>query len=99
MMSYRQQVYPPRRAAPSASQGCEEPAKEDEGTRGRSLSRGPQDRQRRNRSSTRGSWKCQWGVPSSGLMDEMSNYVASRWKRDLTYIIGCCWVAQVGSLD
>ena len=29
----------------------------------------------------------------------MSNYVASGWKRDLTYIIGCCWVAQVGSLD
>ena len=32
-------------------------------------------------------------------MDEMSNYVASGWKRDLTYIIGCCWVAQVGPLD
>ena len=32
-------------------------------------------------------------------MDQMSNYVASGWKRDLTYIIGCCWVAQVGSLD
>ena len=32
-------------------------------------------------------------------MDEMSNYVFSRWKRDLTHIIGCCWVAQVGPLD
>ena len=32
-------------------------------------------------------------------MDEMSNYVASGWKRDLTHIIGCCWVAQVGPLD
>ena len=32
-------------------------------------------------------------------MDEMSNYVASGWKRDLMYIIGCCWVAQVGPLD
>ena len=29
----------------------------------------------------------------------MSNYVASGWKRDLTYIIGCCWVAKVGSLE
>ena len=29
----------------------------------------------------------------------MSNYVASGWKRDLKYIIGCCWAAQVGSLD
>ena len=29
----------------------------------------------------------------------MSNYVASGWKRDLTHIIGCCWEAQVGSLD
>ena len=32
-------------------------------------------------------------------MDEMSNYMASGWKRDLTYIISCCWVAQVGPLD
>ena len=32
-------------------------------------------------------------------MDEMSNYVPSGWKRDLTHIIGCTWVAQVGSLD
>ena len=32
-------------------------------------------------------------------MDEMSNYVASGWKRDLMYIIGCCWVVQVGPLD
>ena len=102
---YQQQVYPPRHAAPkpsttpSTSQGHEEPAREDEGARGRSLSRGPQNQQRRKRSSTRGSRKCHRGVPSSSLMDEMSNYVASGWKRDLTYIIGCCWVAQVGSLD
>ena len=83
---YRQQVFPSRCAAPklsatpSASQGHEEPAREDEGTRGRSSSRGPQDQQRRKRSSTRGSQKCWLGVPSSGLMDEMSNYVASGWK-------------------
>ena len=32
-------------------------------------------------------------------MDEMANYVASGWKRDLTHFIGCCWVAQIGSLD
>ena len=32
-------------------------------------------------------------------MEEMSNYMASGWKRDLTYIIVCCWAAQVGSLD
>ena len=44
---YQQQVYPPQCAAPklstspSASQGCEEPAREDEGARGRSPSRGP----------------------------------------------------------
>ena len=80
---YQQQVYPPQRAAPklsttpSASQGHEEPAREDEGARGRSPSQGPRDRQRRNRSSTRGSRKCRQGVQSSGLMDKMSNYVAS----------------------
>ena len=32
-------------------------------------------------------------------MEEMSNYVASGWMRDLTYIISCCWAVQVGSLD
>ena len=32
-------------------------------------------------------------------MDEMSNYVASGWKRDLTHIISCTWTAQVGPLD
>ena len=85
-MPYQQQVYPPQCAAPkpsptpSTSQGHEEPAREDEGARGRSSSQGPQDRQRRNRSSTRGSQKCRRGIPSSGLMDEMSNYVASGWK-------------------
>ena len=36
---------------------------------------------------------------SDDLMDQMSNYMASGWKRDLTHIIGCCWVGQVGSLD
>ena len=29
----------------------------------------------------------------------MANYVASGWKRDLTHFIGCCWVAQIGSLE
>ena len=32
-------------------------------------------------------------------MDNVSNYVASGWKRDLTHIIGCYWAAQVGPLD
>ena len=32
-------------------------------------------------------------------MDNVSNYVASGWKRDLTHITGCYWVAQVGPLD
>ena len=29
----------------------------------------------------------------------MANYVASGWKHDLTHFIGCCWVAQIGSLE
>ena len=79
---YRQQVYPPQRTTPkpsttpSTSQG-HELAREDEGTRGRSPSRGPPDQQRRHRSSTRGSRKCWRGIQGSGLMEEMSNYVAS----------------------
>ena len=50
-MPYQQQVFPPRRtvpkpsATPSISQGHEELAREDEGARGRSSSRGPQDQQ------------------------------------------------------
>ena len=102
---YQQQVFPPQCAAPklsttpSASQGHGEPAGEDEGARGRSSSHGPQDWQQRKRSFTRGSRKHQRGIPSSSLMDEMANYVASRWKPDLTHIIGCAWAAQVGSLD
>ena len=63
VMPYRQQVFPPQHTAPklsttpSASQDHEQPAREEGGTRGRSSSQGPQDRQRRNRSSTRGSQK------------------------------------------
>ena len=59
----RQQVFPPKSpapkpsATPSASQDHGDLAGEAEGTRGRSSSRGPQDRQRRSRSSTRGSRK------------------------------------------
>ena len=108
---YRQQVYPPQcptgvqmttpkqSATPSTSQGCSETAGESKGTRGRSSSQGPQGRHRKDRSSTRGSRKCRRGIQSDNLTDEMSNYMVSGWKQDLTYIIGCCWVAQVGSLD
>ena len=104
-MPYRQQVFPPKRpapqpsATPSASQDHGDLAREAEGTRGRSSSRGPRGRQRRGRSSTRGSQKCRWGAPNDNLMDKMANYVASGWKRDLTHFIGCCWVAQIGSLE
>ena len=29
----------------------------------------------------------------------MANFVSSGWKCDLTHFIGCCWVAQIGSLE
>ena len=104
---YRQQVFPPPTPAPrqsatpsaSQSQGRERPAGEETGTRGRSSSWGPRDRQRAPRSSTRGSRKCRRGAPDDDLMDEMVNYVASGWKRDLIHMIGCCWVAQEGPLE
>ena len=32
-------------------------------------------------------------------MDRMANFVSSGWKRDLTHFIGCCWEAQIGSLE
>ena len=75
---YRQQVYPPQHAtpklstAPSTSQGHVELAREDENARGRSSSQGPQNRQWRNRSSTRGSRKHRRGIRSDDAMDEMS---------------------------
>ena len=102
---YRQQVFPPKRpapkpsATPSASQDHGDPAREAEGARGRSSSRGPWGGQRRGRSSTQGSQKCRQGAPSDSLMDQMANFVASGWKCDLTHFIGCCWVAQIGSLE
>ena len=102
---YRQQVFPPKHpapklsATPSASQDHGDPAGEAGGTRDRSLSQGPQDRQRRSQSSTRGSQKRRWADPTDGLMDRMANYVPSGWKRDLTHFIGCCWEAQIGSLE
>ena len=67
---YRQQVYPPQRptgvrmitpkqsTTPSTSQSRSEMAGESKGARGRSSSRGPQGRHRKDRSSTRGSRKC-----------------------------------------
>ena len=102
---YQQQVFPPKcpapkpSATPSASQDHEDPAGEAEGARGRSSSQGPRGGQRRGRSSTRGSRKHRQGAPSNSLMDQMANFVASGWKRDLTHFIGCCWAAQIGSLE
>ena len=82
---------------PSTDQDHDEAARGTEGARGRSSSRGPQGRNRRDRSSTRGSRKRLRGIYSDNPMDDLCNYVASGWKRDLTHIIGCSWAAQVGS--
>ena len=105
VMPYQQQVFPPQCPAPllsttsSVSQDHQEPAGEEGGARGRSSSRGPQDGQRRSQSSTRGSRKHRRADPTDSLMDRMANYVAPGWKRDLTHFIGCCWEAQIGSLE
>ena len=108
---YRQQVYPPRHTSgaqtattkastiPSTSQGCDETARGGKDARGRSSSRGPQGRNRRDRSSTRGSRKRHRGIYSDNPMDDVSNYVASGWKQDLSHIISCYWADQVGPLD
>ena len=102
---YRQQVFPPKcpapkpSATPSASQDHGDPAGEAGGARGRSSSRGPQGRQGRSRSSTRGSRKRRRADPTDSLMDKMANFVASGWRCDLTHFIGCCWSAQIGSLE
>ena len=102
---YQQQVFPPKHpapkpsATPSASQEYGDPAGEAGGARGRSSSRGPQDRQRRSWSSTRGSQKHRRADPTDSLTDKMANFVASGWRRNLTNFIGCCWVAQIGSLE
>ena len=102
---YRQQVFPPKcptpkpSATPSASQDQGGPAGEAGGARGRSSSRGPQKRRGRSRSSTRGSRKRRQADPNDSLMDKMANFVASGWRCDLTHFIGCCWSAQIGSLE
>ena len=102
---YQQQVLPPKcpapklSATPSTSWDQGGPAGEAGSARGRSSSRGPQERWGRSRSSTRGSKKCRWADPNDSLMDKMANFVASGWRRDLTHFIGCCWSAQIGSLE
>ena len=102
---YRQQVFPPKCPAPkqsttpSASQDQGGPAGEAGSTRSRSSSRGPQERWGRSRSSMRGSKKRRRADPNDSLMDKMANFVASGWRRDLTHFIGCCWLAQIGSLE
>ena len=102
---YPQQVFPPKHpatkpsATPSASQDQGGPAGEAGGTRGRSSSWGPQERWGRSRSSTRGSQKRRRADPNDSLMDKMANFVASGWRCNLTHFIGCCWLAQIGSLE
>ena len=102
---YQQQVFPPKRpapkssATPSTSRDQGGPAGEAGGTRGRSSSRGPQERRGRSRSSVRGSKKRRRADSNDSLMDRMANFVASGWRRDLTHFIGCCWSAQIGSLE
>ena len=102
---YQQQVFPTKCPAPSSSatsstsRDQEGPAEEAEGTRGRSSSRGPRERWRRSKSLARGSKKRRQADPSDSLIERMANFVASGWRRDLTHFIGCCWVAQVGSLE
>ena len=102
---YRQQVFPPKCPAPkpsttpSASRDQGGPAGEAGGARGRSSSRGPQERWGRSRSSTRGSKKHHQADPNDSLMDKMANFVASGWRHDLIHFIGCCWSAQIGSLE
>ena len=102
---YWQQVFPPKcpapkpSATPSASWDQGGPAREAGGAQGRSSSRGLQERQGRSRSSMRGSQKHRRADPNDSLMDKMANFVASGWRRDLTHFIGCCWSAQIGSLE
>ena len=101
---YQQQVFPPKcpapklSATPSTSRDQEGPTEEAGGTRGRSSSRGPQERRRRRKSSVRGSKKRHRADPNDSLIDRMANFVASGWRHDLTHFIGCCWSAQIGSL-
>ena len=102
---YRQQVFPPKCPAPkpsttpSASRDQGGLAGEAGGAWGRSSSRGPQERWGRSWSSTRGSRKRHQADPNDSLMDKMANFMASGWRRDLTHFIGCCWLAQIGSLE
>ena len=98
-------MFPPKRpapkssATPSTSRDQGDLAEKAGGTRGRSSSRGPRERRQRSRSSARGSKKCRLADPNDSLMDRMANFMASGWRRDLTHFIGCCWSAQIGSLE
>ena len=102
---YRQQVFPPKRPAPTSSAASstswdqEGPTEEAESTWGRSSSWGPRERRRRSKSTARGSKKRRRADPNDSLIERMANFVASGWRCDLTHLIGCCWSAQIGSLE
>ena len=95
---YWQQVFPPPTPAPrrdatpstSQSQGQGRPAGKETRPQGRLSSRGSRDGQRAPRSSTRGSRKHCRRALDDDLVDEMTNFMASGWKRDLVHFIGCC---------
>ena len=84
---------------PSTSQGQDETARGEEVGRGRSSAQRPQGQTRNDRSSTRGSVKRCRGTHSENPMDDVSNYVTSGWKQDLTHIISCYWKDQVSPLN
>ena len=55
-------------------------------------------RTRRDWSSTRGP-KRRRGITSEGPMEDLMNFVPFGWKKDLTHMVGCFYVSQIGPLN
>ena len=55
-------------------------------------------RTRKDRSSTQGSKKRR-GITNEDPMEDLKDFVPSRWKRDLIHMVGCFYASQIGPLN
>ena len=106
---YQQAVYPPRQvrfASPITKAEATTNQSQIVAKRGRSQTREQGGRQeqashsrtRKDRSSTRGP-KRRRGITSEDPMEDLMDFVPSRWKRDLMHIVSCFYASQIGPLN
>ena len=106
---YKQAVYPPQQvrfaspitkveATTSQSQSVAERGRPQTREQGGHREQASHSRTRKDRSSTRGP-KRRRGITNKDPMEDLMDFVPSRWKRDLMHIVGCFYASQIGPLN